>query len=219
MPFWSLCHKSGPRGRGPHPTVPTRHQHGPQGYPNGVQGSRNEDISNVFLSLHRKRQTAFGLRLCSRIRGWASRFHSLSHHLCPWFFQRFFDVFWGPKKVSAARVGARGGTQLIDFKNNTLVYLYLLPSLGASTGSLVGSSLEPAAGFIGYRLCRRPLKLELSRISWLETHNGYLLARMGITVGSILEALGSLGSLLGRLWCHWGSTGGARVLVQAGAPI
>ena len=30
---------------------------------------------------------------------------------------------------------------------------------------------------------------------------------MAITLGSILEALGSLGSLLGRLWCHLGSTG------------
>ena len=39
-------------------------------------------------------------------------------------------MFWGPKKVRSARVGDRGGTPLFDFKNNTLVYLYLLPSLG-----------------------------------------------------------------------------------------
>ena len=58
-------------------------------------------------------------------------------------------MFWGPRKALPARVGGRGGTPLFDFKNNTLVYLYLLPSLGASTGSLVGSSLEPAAGFMG----------------------------------------------------------------------
>ena len=42
VPFSSLFHKSGPRGPGPHPKVPTRHQHGPQGYPDGAQGCRNE---------------------------------------------------------------------------------------------------------------------------------------------------------------------------------
>ena len=42
--------------------------------------------------------------------------------------QRFFDVFWGPKKALPAGVrgvGVRGGTQLIDYKNKALVYLYL----------------------------------------------------------------------------------------------
>ena len=87
----------------------------------------------------------------------------------------------------------------------------LLPlRYGPSTGSLVGSSLEPAAGFKGYRFCRRPLRLESPRIRCLDFHvalNGYLLAWMGISLGSILEPLGSFGLLLGRLWVacglHW----------------
>ena len=64
--------------------------------------------------------------------------------------------------------------------------------------------------FTGYRLCRRPLRLESPRIRFLELHvalNGYLLAWMGITLGSILEPLGLFGLLLGRLWVacglHW----------------
>ena len=47
-------------------------------------------------------------------------------------------------------------------------------------------------------------------IRFLELHfalNGYLLGWMGITLGSILEPLGSFGLLLGRLWVacglHW----------------
>ena len=46
LPFWSLVHKSGPRGPGPHPKVPTGHQHGPRGYPNGTQGCRNKAPSS-----------------------------------------------------------------------------------------------------------------------------------------------------------------------------
>ena len=108
---------------------------------------RNRDIFHEFYSFCRKWQTAFGLRLCSRIRGGASRFHSLGHHWCPLFFQRFFDVLWGPKKVSAAEFGGRACNPLFDFKNNTLVYLYLLPSLVAFY--MQPGELVPRAPFCG----------------------------------------------------------------------
>ena len=42
----------------------------------------------------------------------------------------FFDAFWGPPGASFHGVGGTACTPLFDFKNNTLVYLYLLPSLG-----------------------------------------------------------------------------------------
>ena len=42
-----------------------------------------------------------------------------------------FGVPLGPHFPMSEKVGDRGGTQLIDYKNNTLVYLYLLPSPGA----------------------------------------------------------------------------------------
>ena len=72
--------------------------------------------------------------------------------------------------------------------------------------------------FEGYRLCRRPLRLEESlRIGCLELHvalDGDLWAWMAMTLGSILEPLASFGSLLGRLWVacgfHW---------VRQGAPM
>ena len=44
------------------------------------------------------------------------------------FFNCFLTSFGpspGPQKVQNLRVGGRGGTQLIDFKNKALVYLYL----------------------------------------------------------------------------------------------
>ena len=41
LPFWSLFHKSGPRGPGTHPKVPKRHLNGPQGCPNRAQGCPN----------------------------------------------------------------------------------------------------------------------------------------------------------------------------------
>ena len=71
--------------------------------------------------------------------------------------------------------------------------------------------------FTGYRLCRRPLRLESLRIGCLELHvalDGDLWAWMAMTLGSILESLASFGSLLGRLWVacglHW---------VRQGAPM
>ena len=54
------------------------------------------------------------------------------------------------------------------------------------------------------------LRLESPRTRCLELHAalaGYVLARMAITLGAILEPLGSFGSLRGRLWVacglHW----------------
>ena len=58
-------------------------------------GIANECIFNDILSLGKKWQTAFGLRLRGRIGVRASCFYSLSLHCCPLFFQCFFDVFWG----------------------------------------------------------------------------------------------------------------------------
>ena len=71
--------------------------------------------------------------------------------------------------------------------------------------------------FTGYRLCRRPLRLESPRIRCLELHvalDGYLFAWMAMSLGSILEPLDSFGALLGGLWVacelHW---------VRQGAPM
>ena len=44
--------------------------------------------------------------------------------------------------MSAFGVGGRGGTQLIDYKNKAFVYLYLRPSMGTSTCSLVGRPFD-----------------------------------------------------------------------------
>ena len=57
------------------------------------------------------------------------------------FFSCFLESFGpspGPQKVQSAKVGGGACTQLFDFKNKALVYLYLRPSMGTSTGSLVG---------------------------------------------------------------------------------
>ena len=86
------------------------------------------------------------------------------------------------------------------------VYIYIICSLSLSEYP-----------FTGYRLCRRPLRLESLRIGCLELHvalDGDLWAWMAMTLGSILEPLASFGSLLGRLWVacglHW---------VRQGAPM
>ena len=61
-----------------------------------------------------------------------------------------FGVPLGPHFLMSAGVGVRGGTQLIAFKNKALVTCTSNPcfrsATGPSTCSLVGSSLEPAAG-------------------------------------------------------------------------
>ena len=109
-----------------------------------------------FWFFCRKWQTAFGQRLRSRIRVRASCFQPLSLHWGPLFFQWSFNVFWGTPGALFHEVGkvcGRACIQLFDFKNKALVTCTSIPcfrsATGLSTGSLVGSSLEPAAGFKG----------------------------------------------------------------------
>ena len=45
--------------------------------------------------------------------------------------------------------------------------VHYVNSAGIPTYSLKGSFGEPAAGFTGYRLCRRPLQLGYSLAGWL----------------------------------------------------
>ena len=123
-PCWCLV---GTLGCGPGPLTPLLWKRLQKGTRNGGQRTH---IFNDFCSCRRKWKTAFGLRLCSRNRGGASRFHSLSHHWRPLFFQRFFDVLWGPKKANAAGVGVRGGTPFICLQEQSTCYLYLEPCLG-----------------------------------------------------------------------------------------
>ena len=66
------------------------------------------------------------------------------------FFNCFLTSFGpspGPRKAQNLRVGGRGGTQLIDFKNKALVYLYLDSLLPLRYGAFYmqpgGSSLDP----------------------------------------------------------------------------
>ena len=86
------------------------------------------------------------------------------------FLNVFVAVFWGPPGTQKSAVGkvrgkfgGRGGTQLIDYKNNAFVYVYLRPSMGASTCSLVGRPStrgriyvafgeHPAAGGLGLKV-------------------------------------------------------------------
>ena len=70
------------------------------------KGTTNGSTFDDILCFCGKWQTAFGLRLCSRIKVRAPCFQPLSLHCCPLFFQCFFDVFWGflgiPKSGSAS---------------------------------------------------------------------------------------------------------------------
>jgi len=86
-PCWCLV---GTLGCGPGPLGPLLWKRLQKGTRNGGQ---NGDIFGDILSFRRKWQTAFGLRLCSRIRVRAPCFHSLGLPWCPWNFQCFFDVF------------------------------------------------------------------------------------------------------------------------------
>ena len=106
-PDWCLV---GTSGCGPGPLGPLLWKRRQTGTRNGRQ---NEDDFNDILSFSRKWQTAFGLRLYSRIRGRAPCFHSLGLHWCPLFFQRFFGVFWGLPGTPKSKCGGRGGTPYI----------------------------------------------------------------------------------------------------------
>ena len=103
-------------------------------------------FSLIFLVFCRKWQTAFGLRLCSRIRGRAPRFHSLVFPWCPWIFQCFFDVYWGFPGASFHRSAAGAAPPYLTSRTTLLFTCTSCPRWWPSTCSLVGSSLEPAAG-------------------------------------------------------------------------
>ena len=77
-------------------------------------------VFDDILSFCKKWQTAFGLRLRSRIGVRASCFYCLRLHWCPWFVKRFFNVFWGHPGTLKSAAGARGGAQLIEVRNKTL---------------------------------------------------------------------------------------------------
>ena len=80
-------------GCGPGPLGPLLWKMLKKGSQNGRQ---NQDKFNDVLSFCGKCQfeTAFGLRLCSRIRVPAPCFQPLSLHWDPLFFQHLFNVFW-----------------------------------------------------------------------------------------------------------------------------
>ena len=160
-PCWCLV---GTLGCGPGPLGPLLWKSLQTGTQNG---RRNGDIFNDILSLRRKWQTAFGLRLCSRIRVRAPCFHSLGLHWCPFICSLFVNVFWAQPGTSKSTefegrggVGVRGGTPLFVFKNKAQVTCTsnacFRSATGPSTGSLVGSSLEPAAGSTSPSASTRP---------------------------------------------------------------
>ena len=62
----------------------------------------------------------------------------------------FFNVFsisfgepLGPHFPKSEKVGGRACTQLFEYKNKAFVYLFLRPSKGTSTGSLVARPSSP----------------------------------------------------------------------------
>ena len=124
-------------------------------------GTRNKDLCHDILSLCEKWQTAFGLRLRSRIGVRASCFQALGLQLCPVFLQQYIDVFWGAPGSSIHGFGDRGGTQLIEVRNKTLTTCDLESLLPLRYGVFYvqpGGLVPRARGRItGYRRCRRPL--------------------------------------------------------------
>ena len=156
-PCWCLV---GTLGCGPGPLEPLLWKMLKKGYQNG---RRKKDKFNDILSFCGKWQTAVGLRLCSRIRVRAPCFHSLGLPWCPWIFQCFFDVFWSPFGTPFHGFGGRACTQLFDFKNKALVYLYLDSLLPLRYGAFYmqpgGSSPRPAAGSTSPSASTRPRAL------------------------------------------------------------
>ena len=91
------------------------------------------------------------------------------------------------------KVGVRGGTQLIDFKNKALVYLYLDSLLPLRYGAFYmqpGGLVPRARGRI-YRL--PPLPPTSQKVGW----------------GRLLEALADLGCSLLAFSCIWDALGSA----------
>ena len=101
----------------------------------------------------------------------------------------FLTCFGVEKKRSrrgCARVGVRGGTQLIDYKNKALVYLYLDSLLPLRYGGFYrqpgGSSLDPRPDL--RRLRRAPGR------------------------GRFVYVFVVFVALCGALWCLFGTSGG-----------
>ena len=90
VPLGSMVVSCGHFLSGPGPIVPLLWKMLKKGT---QHGRRNGDKFNDILSFRRKWQTAFGLRLCSRIRVRAPCFHSLGLPWCPWNFQCCFYLF------------------------------------------------------------------------------------------------------------------------------
>ena len=112
----------------------------------------------------------------------------------PCFFKVFLTCFGVPKKHYRRGSASEAAPLIFDFKNNTLVYLYLLPSMGASTCSLVGSSLEPAAGSTSPSASTRPRSI-LTHMGYSWESSGHFGETLGLhfgTLGSIWVPLGSM---------------------------
>ena len=84
--------------------------------------SPGESIFHDILSFCRKWQTAFGPRRRGPIEVWASRFQSLGLRWRPWFYQRFFDVFWGVPGTSFHSSAAEAAPPIIDYWNIDLEF-------------------------------------------------------------------------------------------------
>ena len=127
---------------------------------------------------------------------------------------------------SGEKVGGRGGTQLIDFKNKPLCTCTsnacFRSATGTSTCSLVGSSLEPAAGSTSPAASTRPRAV----CTWFFAPWGFtycvsvkmcLLAPVGVFVAlcralwCLCDTLGGLGDPLWHFgfpfWDTWGAVG------------
>ena len=150
--------------------------------------------------------------------------------LTPFDVSMFFVVFGGTPgdlksrvHFRSAGVGGRGGTQLIDVRNKTLITCDLDPcfrsATGASTCSLVGSSLEPAAGSTSPSASTRPrepfcLSFEGSGVIWALSGTwglhcctcAYTFAPydtfvcLVVPLGAILLSLAAIWAPLGHPW-------------------
>ena len=126
--------------------------------------------------------------------------------------------------MSAEWVGGRGGTQLIEVRNKPLITCDLdacfRSATGASTCSLVGSSLEPAAGSTSPSASTRPreafcLKFEATGCSLdFKDALGYVLEskwHFEVALDMFSCILGELGVPFGYPWgplgLHLGTPG------------
>ena len=137
-------------GCGPRPLGPLLWERLQKGTQNGRQ---IRDIFDDISSFCRKWQTAFGLRLCSRIRVRAHCFHSLGFIWWPFICSLFVNVFWAQPGTSKSSelVGSavEAASPYLTSRTTLLFTCTSCPRWWPSTCSLVGSSLEPAAGFLG----------------------------------------------------------------------